>query len=53
MANARSPNLLLATLPLSDYELLGLHLTAVNLINETGFHEVATKSPVLISRIAV
>jgi hypothetical protein len=53
MANPRSPNLLLATLPLSDYDLLDSHLTAVDLINETGFHEVPTKSPLLISRIAV
>lgn len=43
MASPRSPNLLLAALPLADYELLGPHLKAVELINESVLYEAGDK----------
>ncbi|MBI4366162.1 MAG: Crp/Fnr family transcriptional regulator [Deltaproteobacteria bacterium] len=39
MAHPRSPNLLLAALPLADYELIGPHLKAFDLINEVVLYE--------------
>jgi CRP-like cAMP-binding protein len=39
MAGLRSPNFLLAALPLADYQLLGPHLKAFDLINEAILHE--------------